>query len=350
MIPAIAFIIGFLFWIFPDSPPPSGQAIAMMSGVFGLIVLLGANVRYLGLVLAVAGLLIIAPIYFIIMPWLDGGIGLLTMIFLLSFISTYLGGRWPIVKISIMAIFAMTTGISNEQSYSFMGWISAEFMMVMAGLIVNVVVMLMLAIRPEKIMARKILFFFHACAAVTRDFVNITKNRRRYEHYMREIRRAPGELRAIERTLDYSCLPDNARERTDHLLDSIESVAARLRVVQTLIEQITANASSVNPATHPLGAKLPQHLHRLFERWAISIKSTVVTEEERDVINKLYKELQERIEKNYAEAGSVTTYSEQIKSDMIALLGGVRGLLDAMAETDRVVHDIDWSQWVEVRI
>ena len=349
LIPAFSFIIGFLFWIFPDSPPPSGQAIAMMSGIFGLIVLLGANVRYLGLVLGAAGLLVVAPIYFVVMPWLDGGVGLLIMIFLLSFISAYLGGRWPIVKLSIMLLFVMTTGISNEQSYSFMGWMSAEFMMIIGGIIVNLVVMFMTTILPEKIMARKILIFFHNCSAVTRGFVNVAKKRRRTEYFIREMRRAPGELRALEHTLDYSPLPENARERINQLLDSFESVAARLRVVNTLVEQVRGGASSNHPVTSPLGVELPHRLHRLFERWAMSIKSSVVTEEERDSIKKLYNELEDRLETYHAEAGA-PTYSEQMETDLIALLGGVRGLLDAMAETDKVVHDIHWSQWVEARI
>jgi uncharacterized membrane protein YccC len=100
LVPGFAFILGFLFWIYPTSPPPSGPSIAEMSGIFGLMVALGANVRYVDLAFAAAGLLVIAPIYFVVMPWLDGGIGLLTMIFLLSFTFDYLGGRWPMVKTS----------------------------------------------------------------------------------------------------------------------------------------------------------------------------------------------------------------------------------------------------------
>ena len=349
LIPALAFIIGFLFWIYPTTPPPSGQSIAMMSGVIGLMVGLGANVRYVALIFAAGGLLVVAPIYFVVMPWLDSGIGLLSMIFLLSFTFGYLGGRWPMVKLSGLLLFVMTTNISNDQSYSFMGWMSGEFMMIMAGLIVNVVVMFMTALRPEKIMSRQIRGFFHACAAVTRGFVNVTEKGRRAEHFMRKVRRAPGELRAVERTLDYSRLPANASERVNHLLDSIDSVAARLRVVKTLIERVTANASSIHPTPSPLGVELPHRLHRLFERWAMTTQSTAVTEEERGAITMLYQELEERLETYHAEAGS-PTYSEQIATDLTALLGGIHGLLDVMAETDRIIHDIGWTQWTEARI
>ena len=229
-----------------------------------------------------------------------------------------------------------------------MGWMSGEFMMIMAGLIVNLVVMFMLAIRPEKIMARRIRSFFYDCAAVTRDFVKVTEKRRRAEHFMREVRRAPGELSAVERTLDYSCLPTYAQTRINHLLDSIESVSARLQMVKVLIDKITVNTSSIHLTTSPLGVELTQQLHRVFEHWAMTTKSAVVTEEERGEINKLYIELEQRIETYFEEAGS-PTYNEQMRADLIALLGGVRGLLDAMAATDSVIHEIHWSQWVEAR-
>lgn len=349
LVPAFTFILGFLFWIYPINPPPSGNTIAEISGIFGLLVVLGANVRYLGLIIAISGLLIIAPIYFIVMPWLDGGVGLLIMIFLLSFTFGYLGEHWPWVKTAVMVAFVMTTSISNNQSYSFMAWVGFEFGMIMAGLIVNVVVMFMMFIHPEKIMARRIRRFFYDCAAVTRGFVNVTEKRRRTEHFMREVRRAPGELSAAERKLDYSRLPTYAQARINHLLDSIVSVSARLRMVKVLIEKITVNTSSIHLATTPLGVELPQQLHRIFEHWAMSTKSAEVSEEERGEIIKLYNELEVRIEIYYAQAGS-PTYSEQMGCDLIALLGGVRGLLDAMAETDRVIHKIHWSQWVEARI
>ena len=165
---------------------------------------------------------------------------------------------------------------------------------------------------------------------------------------MREVRRLPGELRAVEGTLDYNLLPDNAQERVKHLLNSIESVAARLRVVKTLLERVTAHTSSTHLATNPLGVEIPHRLQQLFERWAMTTRSTVVTKEQRDDISMLYQELEERLETYHAEAES-HTYSEQMATDFTALLGGMHGLLDVMAETDRIIDDIDWAHLVEAR-
>ena len=342
LVPAFAFILGFLFWIFPSNPPPGGPSIPEMSGIFGLIVALGVNVRYIGLAFAAAGLLVIGPIYFVVMPWLDGGIGLLTMIFLLSFTFDYLGGRWPMVKTSVMLLFVMSTGISNEQSYSFMGWMSTEFMMITAGIIVNTVVMFMIVLRPEKIMPRKFQGFFHACAAVTHGFVNVTKKKSKSEHFMREIKRVPGELRGVEATIDYSYFPAHAQPKVSHLLDSIDSIAARLRVLETLIKRVAANGSA-----DPLGTELPRRLERLFERWANLTIATCTSKDERDAIEALYLELEKRLEV-YNTESETPSYNEQMAIDLASMLAGVRGLLDAMAEMDRSICDIHWNKWAEV--
>jgi hypothetical protein len=73
-----------------------------------------------------------------------------------------------------------------------------------------------------------------------------------------------------------------------------------------------------------------------------------VTEDERGAITKLYQGLEERLETYLAKVGP-STYSEQMAIDLTALLASVRGLLDVMAETNQVIHDINWDQWAEAR-
>ena len=344
LVPAFTFILGFLFWIYPTNPPPGGQGIAEMSGIFGMAMVLGADVRYIGLGFAVAGLLIIAPIYFVVMPWLDGGIGLLTMIFLLSFTCAYLSARWPMVKLSVMILFVMTTGISNEQSYSFMAWVSSEFSMVMAGLIVNLVVMFMLPIRPEKMMAQKLRGFFHACAVVTRSFISGVDKKPKAEQAMREVRRAPGELRGVENTLDYSDFPSNAQARMSHLVDLVDSISARLNMVQVILQRIEANG----PIKNPPGSELLQRLHQIFEGWINVTTATSISKQKKDAIASLYHALEQDIAKYNADP-EAHAYDERLAINLLALLGAVRGLLDAMAAMDRSVDEIHWEEWAVAR-
>jgi len=344
LVPAIAFIIGFLFWVFPSTPPPTGQTIAKISAIFGLMTVLGANVRYVWLIYATAGLLVVAPIYFIVMPWLDSGAALLTMIFLLSFTFGYLGQRWPMLKTSVMLLFVMSTAISNNQSYSFVAWISGEFLMVIAGIIINVVMMFMVSIRPERLMSRYIHDFFYTCSEIPSGFINITTRKQRQEGLLRKLRGTLAKLRKVERTLDYSRLPENERERVNHLLDSIESIAARLRVVNTLAERFTANGSVA-----PLGSELPRRLQQLFERWAKITTVTRIAEEERDAVKAIYYELEERLDA-YNKFPENPSYNERVASDMTALIGGVRGLLDAMDGMEKSIRNIHWTEWTKARI
>ena len=87
---------------------------------------------FLGLLLAVA------PVYWLIMPALSTGFGLLSLIFVFSFIFGYLGGRSPALKSGPMIMFVVGTGISNQQSYSFQGLVDAALMLLLAGAIVTV--------------------------------------------------------------------------------------------------------------------------------------------------------------------------------------------------------------------
>ena len=160
---------------------------------------------------------------------------------------------------------------------------------------------------------------------------------------MRQIRRAPGELRAVEATVDYSNFPSHAQPKVSHLLDSIDSIAARLRVLETLIDRVAANGSST-----PLGTELPYQLQQLFERWANITLATAPSKEEQDAIEALYLELEEHLDM-YKTESETSSHNDQMTIDLTALLGGTRGLLDAMAEMDLSIRDIHWNKWAEAR-
>lgn len=344
LIPSCAFIIGFLFWIYPLSPPPAGMTSAVICGVFGLLVCKGVNGRLVGFVAATAGLLVIAPIYFVVMPWLNGG-GFLTMVFLLSFTASYLGGRWPVVKAGVMVAFVLSVNISNVQVYSFMGWVGFEFSMIMAGIIINVVMMFITPVHPEKILLYRINRFFHACSVITGGLATVeiprARANKKRDQLLREVRMIPFELRTIEKTLNYRLFSENTQCKVHCLIDSVQSIAVRMRVLEELMERVAKNASIT-----PLGTELPDLLQKLFERWTKATAVAGVSEEERGAIQVLYHALEQRLEEYHAEAGTLS-YNERLAMDLTALLGGVRGLLDAMMDMDQSIGGIHWQHWAE---
>ena len=121
------------------------------------------------------------------------------------------------------------------------------------------------------------------------------------------------------------------------------SIAARLRVVNTLAERFTANGSVA-----PLGSELPKLLQQLFERWAKITTATCTSEKERDAVKAIYHELEERLDA-YNKTPEKSIYNEQMASDLTALLGGVRSLLDSMDGMERSIRNIHWMEWTIAR-
>lgn len=339
LVPALALIFGFLFWVFPSSPPPGGNSLIMFCVIFALLVPMGTSFRNLALAHTLGGLAI-APLYFIIMPWLDGGAGLLTMIFLMSFVFGYLGERWPLTKLGGMIVFAMAADVSNTQTYSFMKWLNSEFVYIMALIIVTLVVMFMTPIHPEKILLRRISHFFHACTVVSKGFTKrATAEIKKSERNLCKVRILPRELFAVEQTLNYKLFPANTQSKIRYLLDSVQDLAFRMQVLDTLMKQVTTNGPIV-----PLGTELPQQLQQIFQSWVKTTTATGVSEAEWGKIETLYSELEQRLEAYYTESEK-PFYNEQMAIDLTALLYGVRSLLDEMVEIDRAIHDINWLQW-----
>ena len=104
------------------------------------------------------------------MPALSTGFGLLSLIFVYSFVFGYLGGRSPALKSGPIIMFVLMTGISNQQSYSFQGLVDGALMVLLAGVIMTVVFFLFSPMRPEQALLRSLRRFFHGCARVTRGF------------------------------------------------------------------------------------------------------------------------------------------------------------------------------------
>jgi uncharacterized membrane protein YccC len=147
--PPIVFIAAYVFWIL--MAPPTGAKVPMFAGIIALVILrTPMNPVGLLVVLVLSIFLLIAPIYWLVMPALSTGIELLGLIFIYSFVFGYLGGRSPALKSGPIIMFAVMTGISNQQSYSFQGPVDGALMIVMAGSILTIIYVVVTPIRPEK--------------------------------------------------------------------------------------------------------------------------------------------------------------------------------------------------------
>ncbi|MEK6250255.1 MAG: FUSC family protein, partial [Planctomycetales bacterium] len=139
-LPGLSFIAAFFFWIVMD--PPLGPHIPMMAVVLAMMILLTkANPLTILYLLVGSIVFAVAPVYLFVMPKLSGG-ELFLLVFVYSFFFSLIGSRLPTLKTVPLLVFVMMTGISNQQTYSFIGLVNGAMMFVMAQSIIIMVSML----------------------------------------------------------------------------------------------------------------------------------------------------------------------------------------------------------------
>ena len=149
LFPAICFVLSFLFWIYAD--PPTGSTLPMMTVVFSLLMLytpFDPLVAFGGAFVVIW--LTVAPVYFLIMPSLSSGIGLFILLFIYTFIFSYLGGKSMVLKMGPLILFVMMTDITNQQQYSFIGFVNLSIAMLLSLLITAIVYNLFPVFKEKK--------------------------------------------------------------------------------------------------------------------------------------------------------------------------------------------------------
>lgn len=349
--PALCFAAACVFWIYFD--PPTGPNVPNMAVTFALMVLL-TPMKALALapLLMVAMWVTVAPVYFFVMPQLDGGLGLLALIFAYTFIVSLLGGRSPALKAATLPLFVMMTDINNDQVYSFTGLMDGALMIVLGLGIVAVVQMLLSPLRPEQILLSSTCRFFRGCARITgafgpRPHGDPARGRAlRKRYYESMVLPVPRRLQAVEKELDYRLFPDNGREKVQRLLDALQSIAFRLQALELAHARVARRAIEWTEPLVLVARQLRERVQRVFESWSRLECADAL--DERATLQSLDRGLQEYLDAS-AQRAHPDRRDDDALMDLYAMLGCARGLVKAVAETEAAVTRIDWDQWAEAR-
>jgi hypothetical protein len=350
LFPALCFAAAYFFWIFFD--PPTGPQVPSMAATLGLLVLM-SPMNALSMLPTLLGVIwiVVAPVYFLVMPRLDIGLELLTLIFFYSFLASLIGISRPTIKLWLLALFVMMTGISNDQVYSFTGLVDGAFMFVLALGIVAAMQMLLGPVRPEQILLSSVRRFFQGCARITGEFAhpqpkNLARGKAlRKRYYESMILPEPKRLQAAEKKLDYQRFPDNSMEKVQGLHDAMQSIMIRFQALELAYSRVARSSTAWNEPLALLGQQLKDRVQRLFEKWSRFERTDALAE--RDALNDLAHGLEAQLDVIYR------THAQQLDNqslaDLFALLGCARGLIHAAAVTQDAVNQINWDQWAEAR-
>jgi len=351
LFPALCFAAAYLFWIYAD--PPTGPSVPMMAATFALMILL-TPMKALALVPVVLGAVCVAvaPVYIFVMPRLDTGFGLLALIFGYTFFFGYLGGRSPIFRTLALAMFVMMTGISNSQTYSFMGLVNGAMMFVLALGSIAVVQMLVTPLRPEQILLKSLRRFFRGCARMIGGFAlhrpedraRGRKLRKRYYESM--VLPVPRRLQAVVKNLDVKVSPDDPPEKMQRLLNALQSISYRLQALELAYARVGRSSSGLTEPLASLVRQLRERVQHVFDDWTRFERAETL--DERAAEQSLSRDLEQQLDAA-AKSGHGDQLNDQALMNFYGFLGCARGLIEAMTETKGAMNQINWDRWAQAR-
>jgi hypothetical protein len=350
--PPAGFLSACIFWIVMN--PPTGPKVPMFAGILALVVVRSAvSPVALVKVSLYSALFAVAPIYWLVMPAMSTGFELLSLIFFYSFVFGFLGGRSPLFKMGPMLMFVAMTGISNQQKYSFTGLVDGMLMILLAGVILAVIYVLFTPLQPEQSLLRSLRRFFRGCARFTESLAwdhatNRPRGRRIGKRYLESmVLPGPGKIEAVQPHLDYQLHPDNSPERVRLLCNGVQGIAYRLQALEIARDRIVDRATDVPEPFATFVDKARKMLQHVFEHWE-NLEPGDAFEPLRSSLQRSFHDLQQQLDSLTTDHDPASV-GDGVLADLYTMLGSVRGLIDAMANTQTVINQINWRQWAVAR-
>ncbi len=341
-------MIGAVFlWLWIE--PPTGPLFVVMVTIFGMLLLTTPfNPAKLLLPLLIMMWVVVGPIYFLVMPALETGPQLLSLVFVYCFAFGCLGGKAPMIKLLGIMVFFMMTGIENQnQQYSFQTFAIFSVVFALTLGFLSIGYLLWTSGRPDVQLMASLRKVFRECAATIHSGAqavgspvgNLAGLRRIKSKLIPALNRLP----ALSRQLDRKLLPESGETAIEPLLSAVELTGYRVAALALELERWEGRAGALPDAVAASGQSLIRSLQTVFHQWSLRDFAA-------DGIEALHREL-DRIT---GQLGALTDVQadntqEVALAETYALLGCTRGLVDAMGQTREAASRLDWERWTEAR-
>jgi len=327
LFPALCFVVAFLLWIYTN--PPAGNAIPILGIAFGMLLMLIPMNLFKVLKILLLGIAVMSLLYMFVLPRIDNGATLLALVFASTFLLGLLGGRLAILRTLGLICFALTTNITNRQSYSFLAVLYPAIMMFLGTGVVMTVYWFTTAMQPEKVAARSVRRFMRGCARIMQG---LAANRPQEQSIRRrafrfDILPAGQRLRIAQKSLD-----DAQSASVTRLIDAVQLMTFRLQSLDHVFDRATKHPVELGGALNDLR----KTLERTFLQWSRSPEAP-----EKASLDHLSDALRDELDGLAAD--------EETLSEFWAVLGGLRGLIETMDDTRDAMREIRWDEWAVAR-
>ena len=213
----------------PDMPGSAG--FVTMAGPFGMILAGTPQLSVKVLIRPIAvGVLFGAFIYIFVMPQLSSFIELGLLIFAATFCICYLfaAPKQILSKLFGLAMFLAIAGITNQQTYSFLGVATTVLMFVLIFLLLAITSNIPFSARPEQAFLRLLGRYFRSC-----EYLMLTthwdpkREKTRFERwkknfYTHELSTLPTKLGGWTRFIDSKALPGTTPQQVQALVNRLQ--------------------------------------------------------------------------------------------------------------------------------
>jgi len=336
----------------PDLPGSAG--FVTMAGPFGMILAGTPQLSVKVLIRPIAvGVLFGAFIYIFVMPQLSSFIELGLLIFSATFCICYLfaAPKQILSKLFGLAMFLAIAGITNQQTYSFLGVATTVLMFVLIFLLLAITSNIPFSARPEQAFLRLLGRYFRSC-----EYLMFTthwdpkRKKTRFERwkknfYTHELSTLPTKLGGWTRFIDSKALPGTSPQQVQALVNSLQPLSYRMN--ELLKERGSSQATF-----------LVQELRSDVRAWRVKVQETFqrLAEEpdagDKEIFRARLAQIIDHLEKRIAETldnAAERQLSDRDGENFYRLLGAYRGVSEALVEYAGSAETIDWVPWREER-
>ncbi len=343
---AATLIVGFLIWVYVN--PPGHASWIMLPSTVAMAV---AGMQQLTATkfvvpVAVASALTLA-VYVFIMPSLSTFVGLGSVIFACMFINCFF--FTGLARLAGMIGILNELSIQNQQTYNFAAMANGYVFTLLAFVLVFFMSYMIRSPRPEKAVLHLLSRFFRSAEIlISRAPSNQASSvfrRTRIAFHRHEIRTVPSKLEAWSKAIDRKLFARNQPEQTHDLVTALRAMAHR---IEELLE-VRGSKHSAHLA-HALrdDVAIWRHGIELTLREWVSRPEAEVSPELRQRLANWLADLQEHVDSATGNRERTIASDEELEG-FYRLLGGYRGVSEALSAYAKAAGAIDWGEWREER-
>lgn len=148
-------------------------------------------------------------------------------------------------------------------------------------------------------------------------------------------------------SLDYTLDPHNTPAKVEQLRNNLQNIAYRLESLESARQVISQNyRKRVGPLV-PVIEETAERAQFVFQQWA-DFDSGDAFKQQQSSFEQMSRDLQNQLE-ILEQDEDRESISDDVLADIYALLGCLRGLIEAMAATQDAINQINWQQWATPR-